>query len=67
MIPWIKKLLYDPESFSNFVRAGLYALGELPTVINFGEAGAPLYWVGKLLQILALTVRHGSAAPPEAK
>jgi hypothetical protein len=61
MIPWLKSLLYDPNSFANFVRAGMFALGELPSVVHFGEAGAPAYWVGKLLQIGALMVRAGDA------
>lgn len=65
MIPWLKSLLYDPASFNNFVRALLFGLGELPTVVNFGDVGAPAYWVGKLLQVFALMVKAGDANPKE--
>jgi hypothetical protein len=63
MIPWIKGLLYDPQSFANFVRAGIFALGELPQVMDFGAFGADAYWIGKALQILALAIRHGDQTP----
>lgn len=64
MIPWAKSLLYDPNSFANFYRTVLFALGELPSVIDFGHAGAKAYWVGKGLQTFALLVRSGDANVP---
>lgn len=63
MIPWLKSLLYDPQSFTNFVRAGVFALGEVPNLVDLGEAGKPAYWVGKMLQVFALAIKHGDAKP----
>lgn len=60
MIVWLKNLLYDPNSFSNFVRALAFAVGELPQVMNFGAAGTPAYWIGKAVQIGALAIRGGA-------
>jgi hypothetical protein len=59
MIPWLKSLLYDPNSFANFVRAGMFALGELPSLVDLGAAGGKAYYVGKALQALALLVKAG--------
>lgn len=63
MIPYLKGLLYDPASFANFVRAAVFALGELPNVVSFGSAGSEAYWIGKVLQVLALAIRHGDTTP----
>lgn len=63
MIPWLKSLLYDPQSFANLFRALVFAAGELPQVVDFGEAGTEAYWIGKALQILALAVKAGDKNP----
>lgn len=65
MLPWLRDLIYDRQSFANFIRAALFLAGELPTVVNFGELGPTAYWVGKALQASALLVRAGDRnAPP---
>lgn len=62
MWTYLKDLWYNPESFSNLVRALMFAAGELPQVVDFGSSGSNLYWVGKALQVAALAVRSGSGA-----
>lgn len=64
MLVYLKNLLYDPNSFANFVRAILFAVGSLPEVVDFGDASEPLYWIGKLLTIAAFAVRAPGLTPP---
>lgn len=64
MLTWLKRLLYDEQSFANFIRAGLFVAGELPSVIDFGSFGGDAYWVGKALQAVALLVKAGDRNPP---
>jgi len=63
MIPWIKGLLYDPASFANFIRAGIFIAGEaLATLGTTSKA----YWAAKAVQGLALVIRAGDRNPPSS-
>lgn len=57
MIPWLKDILYDPNSFANFVRAGVYLAAEiLPKVVDVGATG---WWVAEVVKGLAFIMRAG--------
>lgn len=63
MWTYLKDLWYNPQSFANLIRGLLFAAGELPQVVDFGPAGSNLYWVGKVMQIMAVTVRSSGGMP----
>ena len=52
MLPWLESLLYDPKSFANFIRAGVFLLGELSKSLG---PTAQFYW---------LSLAGPAAAPP---
>jgi len=56
VIPYVKGLLYDPASFANFIRAGVFLAGEAATALG---PTAKFYWLGRLVQGLALIIRAG--------
>lgn len=57
MIPFLKDLLYDPKSFANFYRTGIFLLAELvPQVADVGTKG---WWALKVVQGLSLAVKAG--------
>lgn len=59
MKAWLAGFWNDPGQFAATMRAMLFAVGELPSVVDFGAAGGELFWVGKVLQIAALMVKAG--------
>ena len=62
MIPWLKSLLYDPQSAANFLRTLIAAVGLIgPDLVNLGAAG---WWIGKVLVVLAFLVKAGDKNPP---
>lgn len=60
---WLSSLWNDEAKFAATARGIIFALGELPTLINFGEVGGAAYYVGKALQMAALFVRAGDRTP----
>jgi hypothetical protein len=64
MKQWLSDLWNDPAKFTAFARACVFAVGSLPEVVSFGDAGTPAYWVGKALQVVALGMRAGDANKP---
>ena len=63
MLPYLKSLVYDPASFANFIRAGVFLLGELLGDVVPGSRG---YLLGKFCQAGALLIRAGDKQPPAA-
>ena len=64
MLPWLKNLLYDQATFTQYARVAVFLVGE--ALVAFGPT-APYYWVGKIVQGLALILRSGemnSLVPP---
>jgi len=62
MLVWLKDLLYDPNSAANFLRAFIAAVGIFgPDLVNLG---APGYWIGKVLAVVALLIKAGDKNPP---
>ena len=62
MIPWIKSLLYDPQSAANFVRTTVAAVGLIgPDLVDLGRPG---WWAGKVLVVLAFLVKAGDKNLP---
>lgn len=61
MITTIKNLLYDPNSFANFLRAGIFVAGE---VLSGVDPTSRFFWAGKTVQALALIIRAGDKNLP---
>jgi hypothetical protein len=60
LIPWLKGLLYDPRSFANFVRFGVFVGGELLSGL---VPNTPAWYVGKALSSVALLIKAGDKNP----
>ena len=61
MIPWLKGLLYDPNSFANFVRVGVFILGE---VLTEAVPASSAWWLGRVIQASALAIKAGDKNVP---
>ncbi len=62
MIPWLKALLYDQATFTQYARFVLFAGGEVLTYMPLGQDG----WIaGKALQAIALLLTS-SFKPPSS-
>lgn len=61
MIPWLKALFYDENSFNNFVRVALFVGGEvLSGVVPNTEA----WYAGKVISALSLAIKAGDKNVP---
>ena len=60
LIPWLTGLLYDPRSFANFLRAGVFLIGELTS--DLGPT-AKYYWLGAAVRAGALVIKAGDRNP----
>ena len=61
MIPFLKGLLYDPQSFANFIRGGLFVAGELMAGL---VPNTKAWYAGKAVQAMALVIKAGDKNLP---
>lgn len=60
MLVYLKNLLYDPNSFANFVRLGVFVAGEALSTLG---PTSEFYWAGLVVKALALAVKAGDKNP----
>lgn len=61
MIPFLKGLIYDPNSFANFIRVGVFVAGEV--LAGLGPT-SQFWWAGQVVKALALVIKAGDKNPP---
>ena len=64
MWPMLRDLVYDRNSFANFFRVLVFALGEM--LSTFGP-DSKYFWAGKVVQALSLVIRAGDKNTPASK
>lgn len=56
MLTWLKDLLYDKNSFANFIRGGAFLVAEM---VKIHAPSPEWWWIGVVAQAASLVVKAG--------